>query len=467
MMKFFVDTAEIDEIRDLNALGLVDGVTTNPSLVKKSGRDFIETIREICDEVEGPVSAETVALDYDGMMAEGRKLAQLAPNIAVKVPLTWDGLKACRALSDEGRMVNVTLCFSANQALLAAKAGATFISPFVGRLDDINLDGMDLIRDIRHHLRQLRLRDRDPRGLDPQRQPRQGGGADRRRRDHRAGRGAAQARRASADRQGADGVPEGLVGDRPEDRVRQSGGDDSMTETATRRRAIREQILSDPGLILEDHELMRALLQADRSAQGRNVVDLRGVLVDRLEERLDRLEDTHREVLAAAYENVAGMNQVHRACLALLEPGDFAGFLQVADPRRGADPRGRGDPARARGAGGASPGAGLGPAGAVPGRGGGAARRRGRRLCHPGARARGAAGDAAPAREASPDLYGAEAPEIRSEALLRLDLGDGQPPRAARLRRQRPRPRFHPDQGTDLLAFFGGVFERSLRRWLA
>jgi transaldolase len=148
-MKFFVDTAEISEIRDLNALGLVDGVTTNPSLVKKSGRDFIEVIREICDEIEGPVSAETVALDYDGMMAEGRKLAQLAPNIAVKFPLTWDGLKACRALSDEGRMVNVTLCFSANQALLAAKAGATFISPFVGRLDDINLDGMELIRDVR------------------------------------------------------------------------------------------------------------------------------------------------------------------------------------------------------------------------------------------------------------------------------------------------------------------------------
>jgi transaldolase len=148
-MKFFVDTAEIAEIRDLNALGLVDGVTTNPSLVKKSGRDFIEVIREICAEVEGPVSAETVSLDFDGMMAEGRKLAQLAPNIAVKVPLTWDGLKACRALSDEGRMVNVTLCFSANQALLAAKAGATFISPFVGRLDDINIDGLEVIREIR------------------------------------------------------------------------------------------------------------------------------------------------------------------------------------------------------------------------------------------------------------------------------------------------------------------------------
>lgn len=148
-MKFFVDTAEIEAIRELSMLGLVDGVTTNPSLIKKSGRDFIEVIREICAEVTGPVSAETVALDYDEMLAEGRKLAQLAPNIAVKVPLTWDGLKACRTLTDEGRMVNVTLCFSANQALLAAKAGATFISPFIGRLDDINLDGMELIRDIR------------------------------------------------------------------------------------------------------------------------------------------------------------------------------------------------------------------------------------------------------------------------------------------------------------------------------
>jgi transaldolase len=148
-MKFFVDTAEIGDILELDKLGLVDGVTTNPSLVKKSGRDFIEVIREICEAIEGPVSAETVALDYDGMLAEGRKLAQLASNIAIKVPLTWDGLKACRTLTEEGRMVNVTLCFSANQALLAAKAGATFISPFIGRLDDINLDGMELIRDIR------------------------------------------------------------------------------------------------------------------------------------------------------------------------------------------------------------------------------------------------------------------------------------------------------------------------------
>lgn len=148
-MKFFIDTAEIDEIRDLAATGLVDGVTTNPSLIMKSGRDIREVTAEICQIVEGPVSAETVALDADGMITEGRELAQIAPNIAIKVPLTWAGLRACKTLSDEGRMVNVTLCFSANQALLAAKAGATFISPFIGRLDDINLDGMELIADIR------------------------------------------------------------------------------------------------------------------------------------------------------------------------------------------------------------------------------------------------------------------------------------------------------------------------------
>ncbi len=148
-MKFFVDTAEIDAIAELNATGMVDGVTTNPSLIKKSGRDILEVTKEICDLVEGPVSAEVVALEADAMIAEGRKLAEIAENIAVKLPLTWDGLKACKVLSGEGKMVNVTLCFSANQALLAAKAGATFISPFIGRLDDINLDGMDLIQDIR------------------------------------------------------------------------------------------------------------------------------------------------------------------------------------------------------------------------------------------------------------------------------------------------------------------------------
>jgi transaldolase len=148
-MKFFVDTADVAAIRELDALGLVDGVTTNPSLVKKSGRDFLEVIREICEVTPGPVSAEVVALEAEAMIAEGRHLAEVAGNIAVKVPLTWDGLRACRVLTGEGRMVNVTLCFSANQALLAAKAGATFISPFIGRLDDINMDGMELIRDIR------------------------------------------------------------------------------------------------------------------------------------------------------------------------------------------------------------------------------------------------------------------------------------------------------------------------------
>lgn len=148
-MKFFVDTADVAAIAELNDLGMVDGVTTNPSIILKSGRDILEVTREICAIVSGPVSAEVVASKAEDMIAEGRKLAGIAPNIAVKVPLTWDGLKACKVLSGEGKMVNVTLCFSVNQALIAAKAGATFISPFIGRLDDINLDGMDLIADIR------------------------------------------------------------------------------------------------------------------------------------------------------------------------------------------------------------------------------------------------------------------------------------------------------------------------------
>jgi len=147
-MKFFLDTAIIADIRELAATGLVDGVTTNPSLVAKSGRNFIETVREICTVVSGPVSAETTATDHPTMLAEGRKLAKIAKNIAVKVPLTPDGLKTCKVLRGEGTMVNVTLCFSAPQALLAAKAGATFISPFVGRLDDIGESGMTLVRDI-------------------------------------------------------------------------------------------------------------------------------------------------------------------------------------------------------------------------------------------------------------------------------------------------------------------------------
>ena len=147
-MKFFIDSADVAEIRDLASTGLVDGVTTNPSLVAKSGRDFFEVVREICEIVPGPVSAEVTATDAPTMLEEGRRLAELAGNIAVKVPLTPDGLKTCKALSDGGTKVNVTLCFSAAQALLAAKAGATYISPFVGRLDDIGSDGMGLIADI-------------------------------------------------------------------------------------------------------------------------------------------------------------------------------------------------------------------------------------------------------------------------------------------------------------------------------
>ena len=148
-MKFFVDTADVAEIRELNDLGLLDGVTTNPSLIAKAGRDFKTIIAEICALVPGPVSAEVAATDTEGMLREGRSLAKIAKNVTVKVPLTWDGLKACRTLSGEGTMVNVTLCFSATQALLAAKAGATFVSPFIGRLDDTGLEGMDLIREIR------------------------------------------------------------------------------------------------------------------------------------------------------------------------------------------------------------------------------------------------------------------------------------------------------------------------------
>ncbi|MGB7407772.1 MAG: fructose-6-phosphate aldolase [Pontixanthobacter sp.] len=147
-MKFFADTAEIDEIRDLAATGLLDGVTTNPSLIAKSGRDFMEVTKEICGIVDGPVSAEVVALDHDTMMREAEVLRKIADNVCIKVPLTVDGLKTCKALTDDGTMVNVTLCFSANQALLAAKAGATFVSPFVGRHDDNGFDGMSLISDI-------------------------------------------------------------------------------------------------------------------------------------------------------------------------------------------------------------------------------------------------------------------------------------------------------------------------------
>jgi transaldolase len=147
-MKFFIDTADLNEIRELTATGLVDGVTTNPSLVAKTGRDFFEVLKEICDVVPGPVSAEVTAMDFNGMLREAHKLAKVADNVVIKVPLTMEGLKTCKALSSEGTKVNVTLCFSPAQALLAAKAGATYVSPFVGRLDDIATDGMLLIADI-------------------------------------------------------------------------------------------------------------------------------------------------------------------------------------------------------------------------------------------------------------------------------------------------------------------------------
>ncbi|MBV9548687.1 MAG: fructose-6-phosphate aldolase [Alphaproteobacteria bacterium] len=148
-MKIFLDTADVAEIREYAASGLVDGVTTNPSLAAKTGKDYVESLKEICALVPGPISAEVLATDFDGMMAQAKIFQKIAPNIAIKVPLTWDGLKACRALTDGGAQVNVTLCFSAVQAMMAAKAGAAFISPFIGRLDDIGEDGMTLIRDIR------------------------------------------------------------------------------------------------------------------------------------------------------------------------------------------------------------------------------------------------------------------------------------------------------------------------------
>lgn len=148
-MKFFVDTAEVKDIQELYETGLLDGVTTNPSLIAKSGRDFKEVIKEICGIIPGDVSAEVASIEVKGMIAEGEHLAKIAKNVVIKVPLTWDGLKACKYFTDHGIKTNVTLCFSANQALLAAKVGATYISPFIGRLDDINLDGMQLIADIR------------------------------------------------------------------------------------------------------------------------------------------------------------------------------------------------------------------------------------------------------------------------------------------------------------------------------
>lgn len=148
-MKIFVDSADISEIREFAATGVLDGVTTNPSLIAKTGRSIRDVIAEICQAIEGPVSAEVTATDFDGMIAQGERLADIAANVAVKVPSTWDGFRACRTLRQRGCKVNVTLCFSANQALLAAKVGATYISPFVGRLDDIGLDGIEVIHEIR------------------------------------------------------------------------------------------------------------------------------------------------------------------------------------------------------------------------------------------------------------------------------------------------------------------------------
>lgn len=148
-MKFFLDTADVDEIRHWNSTGLLDGVTTNPSLILKSGRDIKEVLAEICDIVDGDVSGEVAATDYDTMLSEGRKLAAIADNICIKLPITIDGLRACKTLTDEGFKTNMTLCFNVNQALLVAKAGGTYVSPFIGRLDDMGIDGMDLIEEIR------------------------------------------------------------------------------------------------------------------------------------------------------------------------------------------------------------------------------------------------------------------------------------------------------------------------------
>ncbi len=219
-MKFFVDTADVKEIRELNDLGLLDGVTTNPSLILKSGGNIAEVTKEICSIVKGPVSAEVVATEYGQMMKEAKVLAKIADNICIKVPLTLDGLKACRTIRTEmNRMVNVTLCFSANQALLAAKAGASFISPFVGRIDDTGSDGMELIAEIRQIYDNYDYQDRDPHGFGPHREPCQAGSADRRRRHHRAAGHAEGAGQPPADRQGAGGIPRRLGEDRPEDRL--------------------------------------------------------------------------------------------------------------------------------------------------------------------------------------------------------------------------------------------------------
>ena len=218
-MKFFADTADTADIRDLAETGLLDGVTTNPSLIHKAGRDFLEVVTEIAGIVDGPVSAEVVALDHEGMMREAEILRKIAGNIAIKVPLTVDGLKTCKKLTSDGTMVNVTLCFSANQALLAAKAGATFISPFVGRHDDVGYPGMELIADIRMIYDNYDFRTEilvaSVRNPDPCSRGRQA----RRRRDDRAAVGDPPAFQAPAHRQRHQGISGGLGEDRAEDRV--------------------------------------------------------------------------------------------------------------------------------------------------------------------------------------------------------------------------------------------------------
>ena len=219
-MKFFVDTADTAEIKLLAASGLLDGVTTNPSLMAKTGKKFQDVLAEICAIVPGPVSAEVAATEFDGMMAEARVLREIAKNITVKVPLTPDGLRACRRLTDDGAMVNVTLCFSAAQAILAAKAGATFVSPFIGRLDDVGENGMGADRRYRHDLPQLlHLQDRGAGRLGAQPDPRGRGGQAGRPCRHGAAGDVAPVVQPSADRQGPGGVPRRLGQDRPADRL--------------------------------------------------------------------------------------------------------------------------------------------------------------------------------------------------------------------------------------------------------
>ena len=209
-MKFFLDTANLDEIRDVASTGILDGITTNPTLISKEGNAFEDQLLKICALVNGPVSAETVSPDAAGMVDEGRHLAKLHKNIVVKCPMTREGLKATKMLSDEGIRVNVTLIFSAPQALMAAKAGAYFVSPFVGRLDDIGQDGMALIKDNRRHLQQLRIQDRSARRVRSTSDARRPGRPAWRRYLHAAGKGLRADAEASADGSRRRTVPEGL-----------------------------------------------------------------------------------------------------------------------------------------------------------------------------------------------------------------------------------------------------------------